>query len=43
MRGNITLIRRIIGDSEILLSYEIIVEVKELPDLRLGECELKQK
>lgn len=41
MKGLITLIRRIIDENEIVRGYEIIVETQDLPNLKLGECEIK--
>jgi len=40
MKGKITQLRRIIDENEAVRGYEIIVEVIEIPDLKLGECEI---
>lgn len=41
MKGLITLIRRIIDENEMIRGYEIIVEIENCPDLKLGDCEIK--
>lgn len=42
MKGNITTIRRIIDEYEVIRGYEIIIETAEEPRLRLGECNINQ-
>lgn len=43
MKSQITCIRRIVDENELIRGYELVVETDEMPDLKLGDCEIKQK
>lgn len=40
MKGEITLIKKIMDDMDNVRGYELIVETKEKPDLKLGEIKI---
>ena len=40
MKGQITELKKIIDENEVVRGYLIVVEVIEVPDLKLGECEI---
>ena len=43
MKGEITYIKKLVNDQEIILGYEVIIEFRCKPDLKLGECKIIQK
>ena len=43
MKGKIALIKEVMNEQEILLGYECVIEFEQKPDLKLGNCEVKQK
>jgi len=42
MKGKITVIKLVRNEQEVPLGYEIIVEFDDKPNLKLGDCEIKQ-
>ena len=42
MKGEIIQLNRIIDENELVRGYSIVIETKEIPDLKLGNCEIKQ-
>lgn len=42
MKSKITLIKEVKDEHENILGYEMIIECDDQPNLRLGECEIKQ-
>jgi len=42
MKPEITLIKKIVNENEQILGYEVVIEFKESPSLKLGSCEVTQ-
>ena len=43
MKGEIIEISRIIDENEMIRGYLIVVETKDVPNLKLGNCDITQK
>lgn len=42
IKGNITYIKLVRNDLEVILGYEILIETEEPPSIKLGECYITQ-
>jgi hypothetical protein len=42
MKGRITQIRQVVNDMETIVAYQIVIETEDLPNIKLGDCEVKQ-
>lgn len=42
MKAEITRINKIVDDYETCRGYIVVIETDERPNLKLGECEIKQ-
>ena len=42
-KGQISLIRELLNDDLSVNSYEVVIDFKDKPNFKLGNCEVKQK